>query len=304
MNFYERTKNACENRGTNLTDLMKKLGLSTSMPTNWKKRGTLPSAEVLIKLSDELCVSIDYLLKGEDFMSIQEQTNDENNLFAKEFYDRLVLLCNFKGINIDNLHEDVNLHILRSDVESWKNGIAPNFTALKEISDKFNVSIKYLIFGSILDRNSNFCELKTLMKKLNVSWEHLSSFSGVDLNVLDYLDQIEPIGTLHFSIQNSIQNLLRNANGVNLDFSLKDCKYSLITKNDAEEFLSFYNLPSQAKHQVLMYIDKINDKSIDPNEEVFPVFAGKHPAILTDEEYGDLINKRKQRETKSTSGTA
>lgn len=37
MNLYERLNLLCTQRGTTITNVIKELGLSTSLPTNWKK---------------------------------------------------------------------------------------------------------------------------------------------------------------------------------------------------------------------------------------------------------------------------
>ena len=62
MNFYEIIKSICKNKkNITLTEMVKELELSTSMPTNWKK-GLIPNGETLVKLADYLDVSIDTLL--------------------------------------------------------------------------------------------------------------------------------------------------------------------------------------------------------------------------------------------------
>lgn len=94
MNFYETIKEIC-NRKKNitLTEMVKALELSTSMPTNWK-RGIIPNGETLIKLADYLDVSIDYLL-GRDAPNASKLpysgNNDVdsiiNNLLSKDITD-------------------------------------------------------------------------------------------------------------------------------------------------------------------------------------------------------------------------
>lgn len=62
MNFYENIKSYCEKtKKISLNEMVKILGLSTSMPTNWEN-GLIPNGETLIKISDYLGVSIDKLL--------------------------------------------------------------------------------------------------------------------------------------------------------------------------------------------------------------------------------------------------
>lgn len=78
MNFYETIKEIC-NRKKNitLTEMVKALELSTSMPTNWK-RGIIPNGETLIKLADYLGVSIDDLL-GRDAPNASKLPCSGNN---------------------------------------------------------------------------------------------------------------------------------------------------------------------------------------------------------------------------------
>jgi transcriptional regulator with XRE-family HTH domain len=48
--------------------------------TNWDKRGTIPAADVALKIADYLGVSIRWLITGEDE---KEYTQGERNLIAK-----------------------------------------------------------------------------------------------------------------------------------------------------------------------------------------------------------------------------
>lgn len=62
MNFYENIKYLVENKKRiTLTEMVKILNLSTSMPSKWKD-GTIPNGETLIKLADFLDESVDRLL--------------------------------------------------------------------------------------------------------------------------------------------------------------------------------------------------------------------------------------------------
>lgn len=42
------------------------LGLANNTSTNWSKRGTVPSADVALRIADYLGVSVRYLITGED----------------------------------------------------------------------------------------------------------------------------------------------------------------------------------------------------------------------------------------------
>lgn len=63
--FYERVKQVCKEKNTTITAVLKKIGVTTASVGNWKK-GALPSGPVLRKLSEELNVSVDYLLELTD----------------------------------------------------------------------------------------------------------------------------------------------------------------------------------------------------------------------------------------------
>lgn len=80
MNFYETIKEICNRKkNVTLTEMVKALELSTSMPTNWK-RGIIPNGETLIKLADYLGVSIDYLLGRENTNNTALHYSGNNNI--------------------------------------------------------------------------------------------------------------------------------------------------------------------------------------------------------------------------------
>ena len=66
--FFEQLKKACEENNTTVTAVATKLNISKSNVTNWKN-GTIPNGETVIRLSELLSVSTDYLLKGEEINS-------------------------------------------------------------------------------------------------------------------------------------------------------------------------------------------------------------------------------------------
>lgn len=59
--FYDNVKELCAVNRTNITQLAKDLGLSTSMPTKWKN-GAVPKADTLKKIAEHFGVSTDDLL--------------------------------------------------------------------------------------------------------------------------------------------------------------------------------------------------------------------------------------------------
>ncbi|MDE6501790.1 MAG: helix-turn-helix domain-containing protein [Ruminococcus sp.] len=61
--FFDQLVKACKMRNITVTGLTTNLAISKSNVTNWKN-GTIPNGEVIIRISDFLGVSTDFLLKG------------------------------------------------------------------------------------------------------------------------------------------------------------------------------------------------------------------------------------------------
>ena len=77
--FWEVFYKECQKQGLSPTSVCKAIGLSNATATGWKS-GTLPKADVLVKLADYLNVSVDYLLgrsDGEQMFFELKQTVDE-----------------------------------------------------------------------------------------------------------------------------------------------------------------------------------------------------------------------------------
>ncbi len=60
--FYDLLKNLCKENNTTVSKLCKDIGISPGVQSKWKA-GKLPSGETLLKISNELNVSVDYLLE-------------------------------------------------------------------------------------------------------------------------------------------------------------------------------------------------------------------------------------------------
>lgn len=71
--FFEQLKKACKMRNTSVTAVTLQLSISKSNVTNWKN-GTIPNGDIIIRLSELLGVTTDFLLKGTDEQSIFNNT--------------------------------------------------------------------------------------------------------------------------------------------------------------------------------------------------------------------------------------
>lgn len=86
--FFEQLSKACKNQGKTVTAVAKELKISKSNVTNWKN-GTSPNGEVVVRLSELLGVTADYLLKGGAEVNFSDISADEKELlnYYKELDD-------------------------------------------------------------------------------------------------------------------------------------------------------------------------------------------------------------------------
>lgn len=73
--FYENFIAACKLNHIRPTPLLQELGMSTGNTSRWKS-GVAISSDILLKLSERLNVSIDYLLTGENFVQRISKSED------------------------------------------------------------------------------------------------------------------------------------------------------------------------------------------------------------------------------------
>lgn len=63
--FLERLLSLCSKNGTDISNVLRSLGLSTSKGTAWRN-GSIPNGDILLKLANYFRVSTDYLLGNTD----------------------------------------------------------------------------------------------------------------------------------------------------------------------------------------------------------------------------------------------
>lgn len=102
--FYEIFTNLCNQKGLSPTATLQKLNVSTSKLTAWKN-GSLPSASVLILISEFFGVTVDYLLKGNETTSpeLKVKTEQPTGETAKELlkvFESLPMRERVKLLNI------------------------------------------------------------------------------------------------------------------------------------------------------------------------------------------------------------
>lgn len=82
MNFFNILEMLCTQKNIKVTTALKNLGYSTSKGTAWRN-GSIPTGDILLKLSEYFNVSVDYLLTGKEKNSSFNLTDEELELLNK-----------------------------------------------------------------------------------------------------------------------------------------------------------------------------------------------------------------------------
>lgn len=89
--FYDLYCALCKQKNVKPTRAAIEIGLSKGLPSTWKKSGTTPQREQLIKIAEYFEVSVDYLLGKEKSPAIKDddeaQISDEVLELAKIISD-------------------------------------------------------------------------------------------------------------------------------------------------------------------------------------------------------------------------
>lgn len=102
MTISERIFYLLKHQGKTQKDLASFTGISQPAITDWKKKGTNPSSDKLVKICEFFHVSLSWLLTGEEAIPIEEPTlTTDEKLFLKYYKqlsekDKLLLLGNLE----------------------------------------------------------------------------------------------------------------------------------------------------------------------------------------------------------------
>ena len=66
IKFVDRINLSLKKRNIPKWKFYEDLGLANNSSTNWNKRGTIPSGDVVLRIADYLGVSVRYLVTGDD----------------------------------------------------------------------------------------------------------------------------------------------------------------------------------------------------------------------------------------------
>lgn len=73
MSFYKRLDSLLKQKNISHRKMILDFGLVKNTMFNWKHRGNIPNGEVLLRLSEYLDVSVDYLLCNDKYCVSEEE---------------------------------------------------------------------------------------------------------------------------------------------------------------------------------------------------------------------------------------
>ena len=136
IDFIKLVENILEEEGKTKQDLFDNNVVSEN--TFFKYRQRYPSLKTVIKISNYLNVSLDYLFEFSNENHFKEY--DIDNL---KFYENLISFINNKKISARKFCKD--LGYAKDNILRWKNGIQPTIQRLLEMTEYFGCSLDDLI---------------------------------------------------------------------------------------------------------------------------------------------------------------
>lgn len=136
IDFIKLVENILEEQGKTKQDLFDNNVVSEN--TFFKYRQRYPSLKTVIKISNYLNVSLDYLFEFSNENRFKEY--DIDNL---KFYENLISFINNKKISARKFCKD--LGYAKDNIIRWKNGIQPTIQRLLEMTEYFGCSLDDLI---------------------------------------------------------------------------------------------------------------------------------------------------------------
>ena len=134
MDIYERICIICAEKGITITGLCRELTGYDENLSSWKKGRFKP--DLIIRISERLGVSTDYLLKGGFDMQVP--------------YSHFERLLSQKGVTPYQVAKATGVSTVT--LTYWKNGrSAPKTDKLSKIAEYFDVPVSYLVDGAMFD---------------------------------------------------------------------------------------------------------------------------------------------------------
>ncbi len=85
MDFVDRIDEKLKEKNLKRVAMLEDIGVDTSIMTAWKKRGTIPSGDVCLKIARYLDVSPEWLLGGEERKGGEAVLSEEEKSILRQF---------------------------------------------------------------------------------------------------------------------------------------------------------------------------------------------------------------------------
>lgn len=140
MTFCEKVMELIEQKGISQRKMLLDLGMNTNSFVNWQKRGTLPTAKNIKKISDYFGVPIEYFI-------------NEDNKPNYNILNNILSVMKYKKISQKQVLDELGLS--SSAFADWKNGkTASFFRYLPQIAEILGVSEEYLKSNKVIAQNT------------------------------------------------------------------------------------------------------------------------------------------------------
>lgn len=173
--FWNALTQICAERGEKPGAACKRIGISSSTVSAWKK-GSVPSEKTVEKLAEYFNVSPEFLRGETDDKGTYEPPRD--TVFWKNF----LRLCNKKGVKPSVAAKEMNLSTTLPT--TWRRGALPQDRVAEVIADYFNIPVGLLYMNlPDDDPNNDFARFK---KKI----QSIMAKKALDPKLIDSLMQI------------------------------------------------------------------------------------------------------------------
>ncbi|GAA0346889.1 hypothetical protein GCM10008931_42700 [Oceanobacillus oncorhynchi subsp. oncorhynchi] len=146
----ERINYLRNQKGISMSDLAKAIESNSSAISAWENNQKNPSTNSVIAMAEYFNVSLDWLLKGEEFkltMNIPTELEGEHK-DAISTYERIREVIEEKGFSFVDIEEDIKIPF--AEIGKWRRGVMePSKEYLSKIADYLDVSLDWLSTGKI-----------------------------------------------------------------------------------------------------------------------------------------------------------
>ena len=90
MKLIDNIEYLCNENNISISKMLADLGLARGLVSNWRKRGTIPSGDIVLKIANYFDVSTDFLLGIEEFSVHPDVVTSSMLLIKSKNYDSSV----------------------------------------------------------------------------------------------------------------------------------------------------------------------------------------------------------------------